>query len=352
MARQRSRVRHLAEGDANTAYFHLLVRGRKRKNFIPSLSVDGHVVADRDGMELALHDHFVSVFGTASPASTTVNFEAPGITPLTLDDLEIRIEADEVWAAIKDMLVDRAPGPDGFTGAFYRASWHIIREEVMAAIHAFDDGDTRGLERLNNAIIVLLPKRMGASCPADYCPITMVHSFAKLLSKILALRLAPKLDALIDKNQNAFIKKHSIQDNYKYIQRASVLIRKKKIPMILLKLDISKAFDTLSWPFLLDVLRTRGFGGKWCGWITALMSTATSKILLNGHQGPTIKHFRGVQQGDSLSPMLFILAMDVLHRMFAKASADGVLQPLQLHEIKFQCSLYADDVILFIRPTT
>jgi hypothetical protein len=200
----------------------------------------------------------------------------------------------------------------------------------MAAIHAFDDGDTRGLERLNKAIIVLLPKRMGASCPANYRPITMVHSFTKLLSKILALRLAPKLDALIDKNQNAFIKKRSIQDNYKYIQRASVLIRKKKIPMILLKLDISKAFDTLSWPFLLDVLRVRGFGGKWCGWITALMSTATFRILLNGHQGPTIKHLRGVRQGDSLSPMLFILAMDVLHKMFAKASADGVLQPLQL----------------------
>jgi hypothetical protein len=74
-----------------------------------------------------------------------------------------------------------------------------------------------------------------------------------------------------------------------------VLIRKKKIPMILLKLDISKAFDTLSWPFLLDVLRARGFGGMWCGWIMALMSTTTSRILLNGHQGPTIKHFKGVR---------------------------------------------------------
>ena len=74
----------------------------------------------------------------------------------------------------------------------------------------------------------------------------MIHSFAKLISKILAMRLAPRHNELIDKNQNAFIRSRTIHDNFKYIQRAAVLIHKKKIPMLLLKLDISKAFDTLS----------------------------------------------------------------------------------------------------------
>jgi hypothetical protein len=50
----------------------------------------------------------------------------------------------------------------------------------------------------------------------------------------------------VDTNQNAFIRSRTIQDNFKYIQRAAALIRKKRIPMLLLKLDISKAFDTLS----------------------------------------------------------------------------------------------------------
>jgi hypothetical protein len=179
----------------------------------------------------------------------------------------------------------------------------------------------------------------------------MVHSFAKLISKILAMRLAPKLDELIDKNQNAFIHSRTIQENFKYIQRAVVLIRKKKIPMILLKLDISKAFDTLSWPFLLEQLQARGFGQIWCRWISQLLSTASSRILLNGRQGPPIKHLRGVRQGDSLSPMLFIIAMDVLHKLFAKACSDGVLRRMEPNEVKFQCSLYGDAVILFIRPT-
>jgi len=65
MARQRSRVRQLSEGDANTAYFHLIARGRKRRNYIPALTVDGHVVTEHEGMESTLHTHFSGVFGTA-----------------------------------------------------------------------------------------------------------------------------------------------------------------------------------------------------------------------------------------------------------------------------------------------
>ena len=80
----------------------------------------------------------------------------------------------------------------------------------------------------NNALVVLLPKKVGTNCPADFRPITMIHSFAKLISKLLALWLAPRLHELVASNQNAFIKTRSIHDNYKYIQRAAVLIRKKK----------------------------------------------------------------------------------------------------------------------------
>lgn len=121
--------------------------------------------------------------------------------------------------------------------------------------------------------------------------------------------------------------------------------------MLLLKLDISKAFNTVSWPFLLEVLRARGFGPNWCSWIEALLSTGSSRIILNGHQGPSISHMRGVRQGDSLFPLLFIIVMDILHWLFIKAARDGVLRKIQPSKFKYQCSLYADDVILFIRPT-
>ena len=74
MARQRARIRHLSDGDANTAYFHLVARGRKRRNFIPALLVAGHIWADHDSMEEALHQHFSGVFGTAMAGGITLDF--------------------------------------------------------------------------------------------------------------------------------------------------------------------------------------------------------------------------------------------------------------------------------------
>ena len=206
MARQRSRIRQLSDGDANTAYFHLIERGRKRKNYIPSLTVAGHVMADHEAMEKALDDHFCAVLGTVAAEGITLNFQALGIQPLDLSDQEAPMQANEVWAAIKAMPSDRAPGPDGFTGAFFETAWPVIQNEVMEAIEVFSIGNTWNMGRLNSALVALLPKKVGANSPSDFRPITMIHSFAKLISKILALRLAPRLNEVFDKNQNAFIR--------------------------------------------------------------------------------------------------------------------------------------------------
>jgi hypothetical protein len=96
IARQRSRIRHLSEGDANTTYFHMIARGRKRRNFIPSMTIDGHVIADHEGMEQALFDHFSAVFGTATVGRTTLNFDALGIQLLALLELDTDITSEEV----------------------------------------------------------------------------------------------------------------------------------------------------------------------------------------------------------------------------------------------------------------
>ncbi|CAL4948509.1 unnamed protein product [Urochloa decumbens] len=159
------------------------------------------------------------------------------------------------------------------------------------------------------------------------------------------------MESLVLCNQSALIKGRSILDNFKYVQRSAVMLRKRKIPKLLLKLDISKAFDTVSWTFVLEVLAAWGFGQRWRGWISQLLSTASTRVLLNGSPGQPIEHRRGLRQGDPLSPMLFVLAMDLLNRLCVKAGDDGLLQPSGVSAIKHHCSLYADDVILFATPT-
>jgi hypothetical protein len=84
--------------------------------------------------------------------------------------------------------------------------------------------------------------------------------------------------------------------------------------------------------------------------VALICSTTTSKILLNREPGKPIKHGRGLRQGDPLSPMLFILAMDPLQQMLDMTTRQGLLNPIGADPIKFRTSLYADDAMLFVRP--
>jgi hypothetical protein len=95
-----------------------------------------------------------------------------------------------------------------------------------------------------------------------------------------------------------------------------------------MKLDIHKAFDTINWSYLLEVLEALGFGPRWREWVSILFCTATSSVLLKGHRGPNFNHGKGVRQGDPLSPMLFILAMDPLQRLLELATQQGILSLL------------------------
>jgi hypothetical protein len=96
-------------------------------------------------------------------------------------------------------------------------------------------------------------------------------------------------------------------------------LHKRKNPSLFIKLDIVKAFDTVNWPYLLSAMEHLGFGLRWRNWIASLSNTSSSTFLVNGEPGERILHCRGVRQGDPLSPLLFILAMKLLHRLIKKA---------------------------------
>lgn len=192
-------------------------------------------------------------------------------------------------------------------------------------------------------------KKEDAIQAGDFRPTSLVHSFAKLVTKILANTLSPHLNQLVSSSQNAFIRGRCIHDNL-YVGPTNKVLQQRKIPNLFLKLNISKVFDSVSWSFLLKVLKHLGFGWLLCKPISNLLLTSSTQVLVNGEPGERIHHQRGLRQGNPLSPILFILVMDVLNSLFAKAEEDGLLQPLSQREAKFWISLYTDDVALFLPP--
>jgi mannosylglycoprotein endo-beta-mannosidase len=185
----------------------------------------------------------------------------------------------------------------------------------MAAVQAFYDLCCHDLNLLNKANIILLPKKDGAENVRDFRPISLIHAIAKIFTKVLALRLAPLMGQLISTSQSAFIKKRNIHDNFLYVRNLTRRFHRTKTSALLLKLDISKAFDSVRWDYLLSVMQHRGFPTRWQNWVTTLLSSSSLRIMLNGTPLLPIQHGRGLRLGDLLSPLLFILAIEPLNQL-------------------------------------
>jgi hypothetical protein len=91
----------------------------------------------------------------------------------------------------------------------------------------------------------------------------------------------------------------------------------------------TKAFDTISWEYLFELLQRKGFLPKWRNWISLIVTSSSSAVRLNGKKGAQIKHRRGLRQGDPLSPFLFILAIDSLQYIIQTTTEEGLLSPLR-----------------------
>ena len=135
----------------------------------------------------------------------------------------------------------------------------------------------------------------------------------------------------------------NIHENFKFVRNKARWLHRRRCSSVLMKIDISKAFDTLSWEFLLEVVSARGFGRRWRSWICGLLSTASTSILINGELAPPFAIGQGVRQGDPVSPALFILAMDALHGMLEWARQRHLLSDLGCDRGVPRASVFADD---------
>jgi hypothetical protein len=202
------------------------------------------------------------------------------------------------------MPVDKAPGPDGFNGLFFKKCWHIIKEDIYQLCNDFFSGSVN-LQAINSSFITLIPKTGNPVTPNDFRPISLLNSILKLITKLMADRLQALIIPLIHKNQYGFIKSRTIQDciawTFEYIHQC----QQSKRELVILKLDFEKAFGTIEHDTILKMLQRIGFGETWVGWVQKILDSGTTSVMLNGIPGKQFQCKRGVRQGDPF-PLSFL----------------------------------------------
>jgi len=160
------------------------------------------------------------------------------------------------------------------------------------------------------------------------------------------------MNSIISPHQRGFIQGRNIRDCICVTSEAINHLHNKAFAgNLAFKVDISKAFDTLEWQFLLKVLNAFEFNNRFCSWINTILRSALLSINVNGKLNGFFKCKCGVRQGDPLSPLLFCIAEEVLSRNISKLVDLGKLDLIKgTRHIQIPShALYADDIMIFCK---
>ena len=225
----------------------------------------------------------------------------------------------------------KAPRSDNMPPLFYQHYWGLISEDVSQSVLNFLNSASLP-EHLNRTFITLIPKKKNPEHASEFRPISLCNVLYKIFSKVLVNRLKRILPKIITEHQSAFTKSRLISDNILVAFESLHSMQKHngKDGFMAIKLNMSKAYDRVEWPYLEAVMRKMGFNDKWIKLLMLCVTTVSYSILVNGEPKGLIHPSRGIRQGDPISPFLFLLCTEGLHGLISKAAGQGDIRGYSL----------------------
>lgn len=256
---------------------------------------------------------------------------------------------EEIKEAIWDCDNSKSPGPDGFGMEFYKHSWDIIKDDLLRFFVEFH-ANGKLVRGSNSSFVVLIPKKERGRSLNHYRLISLISSTYKILAKVLARRLKTVVGKVIGEAKSAFIKGRFILDGVVTLNEAIEDAKKSKKKRLLFKFDFAKADDSVSWDFLLEMLRKLNFPIKWVAWMKECISSAKANVFVNRRPSGEFELQRGLRQGDPLLPFLFLVAAEGLNLLVRRAVEMEMLVAAQIGRDKIRVShiQYANDTMFIV----
>ncbi|GJW05636.1 RNA-directed DNA polymerase, eukaryota [Tanacetum coccineum] len=258
-ASQKAKIKWAIEGDENSKYYHGILNKKRNQLSIRGVLVEGDWVENPNMVKNEFLNHFKNRFDRPKSVRPMLNMEFPHhLNSMQQLDLEAEVSNEEIKKAVWDCGVDKSPGPDGFTFGFYKRFWSLIEKDVLAAVKYFFHY-SRIPKGCNLSFIALIPKTPEAKMVKNFRPISLIGSLYKIIVVVL--------EDIVNEVQSAFVADRQILDGPFILNEVLQWCKLKKKHSFILKIDFEKAYDSVRWDYLDDVLRKFGFGEKWCGWI-------------------------------------------------------------------------------------
>ncbi|XP_015159800.1 uncharacterized protein [Solanum tuberosum] len=267
--KQKTQLQWFREGDYNTKYFHSLIKGRRRRLFIHKLlREDGEWIQGEEDIAKAACDHFQSIF----------TGENKRINEGTMDCIPRMINQEQ---------------------NNNRTAMPTIEELKETIPKSF-----------SHSCIVLLRKVCNPNKFTEFRPISLSNFTSKIISKLVSSRLGPILPELVSLNQSGFVKGRSISENIMLAQEIIHQIKKPNIGSnVVIKLDMAKAYDTVSWSYICLVLRRMGFDEVFIDMIWRIMDNNAAEVLSRSlnrlHNNPEYHGFFMESRGPQVNHLSF-----------------------------------------------
>ncbi|CAL5219684.1 g1571 [Coccomyxa viridis] len=259
------------------------------------------------------------------------------------------ISLEDLTQALSSLPRGKAPGFDGLPYEFYQRFWEQLGPELTAVLQAAfqPDGPGQLPPDMTEGRITLLYKGKGLdrALPASYRPITLLNTDYKLAARVLADRLGPLLNHVVDSTQTGFLPQRWIGDNILAHLEIIAWYQRTQQPGVLLFLDFEKAFDRLDRPWLQRCMAATGFGAGAQRWVSLMHASTSAKVAFNGWHTQRFPVQSGVFQGSPLSPLLFVLAVQPMSAHARQLATQQGLHGLRLPDGQASpfLHLHADD---------
>ena len=359
----RSRARYVKDGEKNSKYFLNLEKSRGNCNTILS-------VQNENGLRQNNHFEIIKTIKdfheNMSKRDNNVNSNPdsfdnflnntnhPILSECEKNLLDSQITVQELGLALSKLNNNSAPGIDGLPVPFYKTFWNKLKQPLFESIQfGLSIGELSTTQKRGVITLFHKGKHLRRDQLKNWRPITLTNTDYKIFSKTLAIRLQNSLPHLININQSGFMKNRSISDHIRTLDDLICLTNSTNQSGMIVSLDFAKAFDSIDTGAIFSTLERFNFGNHFINMTKTLIKNNKSCVQNGGWLSDWFNIERGIKQGCCVSPLLFILVVEM---MAIKIRSDESISGLSINKGSYNTNLikilqHCDDTRLCLKSS-